>query len=152
MLMPILRTSLFAIVLSLGAIFAPGMASDMEASAAAKATVSADQIRAQWATMKQAYLDSVAHYAGQPQFAGLIQEYSAALDETGQSLEAFIALKQTTPPVPATAMTPAVDRLVKNLTQLKLLQGKAKGKLITIIGGALKQQQQITQNAIKNMR
>ena len=49
-------------------------------------------------------------------------------------------------------MTPAVDRLVKNLTQLKLLQGKAKGKLITIIGGALKQQQQITQNAIKNMR
>ncbi len=151
MLIKTTRASLFAIALSLATTFIPGMAVGVEASAAAT-TVSADQIRSQWATMKKSYLDSVASLAGQPQHSAVIQEYNVALEDTGKSLEAFIALKQTTPPVATTVMTPAVDQLVKNLSRLKALQGKAKGNLVTIIGGALKQQQQITQNAIKNMR
>ncbi len=119
---------------------------------AATPVVSIDQVRAQWAGMRKTYLDSIAPYAGQPQYAALLKDYSAGLDETGAALEAFIALKQANPPAAPAVLTPAVDRLINDLTRLKTLQGKASGNLITVLGSALKQQQQITQNAIKNMR
>jgi hypothetical protein len=151
MLIPISRTWLFAAALTCATVL-PGTALATETAAAAVTAVSVDQVRGQWASAKKAYLDSIATYAGQAQYAGLLQEYTAALEETGKALEAYIALKQTNPPVAPAVMTPAVDRLTKGLTQLKTLQGKATGNLITILGGALKQQQQITQNAIKNMR
>jgi hypothetical protein len=151
MLMKTLRSCLWATLLAFGVSLAPGLLLAGEADAAAKPQT-VEQIRSQWAAMKKTYLDSVAPLAGQPEHAALVQEYNVALDDTGKSLEAFIALKQANPPAAATQMTPAVDRLVKDLARMKALQGKAKGKLITIIGGALKQQQQITQNAIKNMR
>jgi hypothetical protein len=142
---------LFTVVLpSAGLIVSVPLASAQ--AEAASATVSVEQVRAQWATMRKAYLDGVAPYAGQPQFAALLKEYKAALDETGASLEAYIALKQAGAATPPAALTPAVDKLIANLTRLKTLQGRASGNLITVLGSALKQQQQITQNAIKNMR
>lgn len=121
-------------------------------SEAKSGAVNIDQVRAQWADMRKTYQDSIAPYAGQPEHAALLKEYNAALDDTGKALEEYIALKQTAPTAPPATLTPAVDKLVNNLTRLKGLQGKASGKLITVLGDALKQQQQITQNAIKNMR
>ncbi len=112
--------------------------------------VSVDQVRAQWAAMRKAYLDSSAAYATQPEHSTLLKEYNTLLDETGKSLEGYIALRLARS-APAT-LTPAVDKLIGNLTRLKAMQAKASGNLITVLGNALKQQQMITQNAIKNMR
>jgi hypothetical protein len=137
--------------LVLGAPLAPALATDAEATVVAT-PFSAEQVRAQWAAARKAYLDSIAPYAADPRYVVLIKDYTLALDDTGKSLEAYIKLKLTTPPVAPVVMTPAVDLLVKNLTRLKTLQAQAQGNLITVLGGALKQQQQITQNAIKNMR
>lgn len=141
-----LRAPLFALWIALAAL--AGMALGMDSASATATTLNAEQVRAQWEGAKKAYQDAIAPYAGQAQHTALVQEYTAALDETGKSLEAYIKAKQGNP----AALTPAVDQLTKNLTQLKSLQAKAKGNLITILGGALKQQQQVTQNAIKNMR
>jgi hypothetical protein len=67
-------------------------------------------------------------------------------------LEAYIALRQAQPATAPALLTPAVDKLIGNLTRLKAMQAKASGNLISVLGNALKQQQLITQNAIKNMR
>jgi hypothetical protein len=125
-----------------------GMTLALNTAHASATAINADQVRAQWEGARKAYLEAIAPYNGQAQHAALLQEYTAALDETGKSLEAYIKAKQSNP----AGLTPAVDQLTKNLTQLKTLQAKAKGNLITVLGGALKQQQQVTQNAIKNMR
>jgi hypothetical protein len=145
-----LRSCLLSAALIFGTLLIPGLSRANEANA--PAALGIEQIRAQWAAMKKTYQESVAPLAGQAKHAGLIKEYNTALDDAGKSLEAFIAIKQAYPPNAAEVMTPAVDKLVKDLGRLKSLQGKAKGNLVTILGGALKQQQQITQNAIKNMR
>lgn len=131
----------------------PALAAKSDSKSEAKSgAVNVDQVRSQWAGMRKTYQDSIAPYAGQPEHAALLKEYNATLDDTGKALEEYIALKQSTPAAPPATLTPAVDKLINNLTRLKSLQGKASGKLITVLGDALKQQQQITQNAIKNMR
>lgn len=145
------RAFFLSATLMLGAVLLAAPAAQAEA-AATTAGVSAAQVRAQWASARQAYLDGIAPYVKQAQHSALLQEYTAALDDTGKSLEAFIALKLAKPAVAPSVMTPAVDQLTNHLMRLKTLQGKAKGNLISVLGGALKQQQQITQNAIKNMR
>jgi hypothetical protein len=149
--MSIFRPFAFAIVLGLGTVSPIGSVLHA-ADSSTTTTVSATQVREQWAKAKKSYQDSIAPYAGQAQHAALIKDYNSALDDTGKSLETFIKLKLSSPPSPASEMTPAVDQLAKNLGRLKTLQGKASGDVLTVLGGALKQQQQITQNALKNMR
>jgi hypothetical protein len=135
------RFRLFLITLMLG------LAAPMLAWAASPAEVAA-QARDQWAKARVAYLDSIKPHAADP----LVAQYTAALDKAGKSLENYLALKTASPAPKATALTPAVDQLVKDLAALRVLQGKAKGSLATALGGALAQHNQVTQTALKNMR
>ncbi len=121
------------------------------ASAATPADT-AKQVRDNWAKTRQAYLDSVQPYAGQPAHAALIKQYTEALDKTGAALENYLNLKLATPAAPAAKLTPAVDLLIKSLTALRSLRGKATGPLVNVLGSALGQQNEVAQTALKNMR
>ena len=120
--------------------------------AQAAGALTAEEVNNQWAAAKKAYLEQTAPFANQPQFADLIKKYNAEVEATGKSLNDYIKLKQANPPATPTALTPVMDQLYKNLKQLKTLQSQATGSLTTVLGNALKQQQLITQNALKNMR
>jgi hypothetical protein len=115
---------------------------------AASSTDVAAQVRAQWAEARVAYLASVKPHTADP----LVAQYTKALDKAGKSLDKYLELKSASPAPKATALTPAVDQLVKDLGALRVLQGKAKGKLATALGAALAQHNQVTQTALKNMR
>jgi hypothetical protein len=130
---------LMTLMLTLSTPFSAWAASSEEVAA---------QVRDQWAKARVAYLASVKPHAADP----LVPQYTAALDKAGESLEKYLALKLASPAPQATALTPAVDQLVKDLGALRVLQGKAKGKLATALGGALAQHNLVTQTALKNMR
>ena len=129
----------------------------LPASAAAPAKVAtpaetAAQVRSQWAEAKKAYEAAVKPYAGKPEYAATLKQFGETLDATGLALEQYLTLKLAAPPTPATKITPVVDQIAKNLTTLRALQGKAGSGLVTVLGAALGQHNQITQNALKNMR
>lgn len=124
-----------------------GLATPMFAWAASPAEVAA-QARDQWAKARVAYMASVKPHATDP----LVAQYTTALDKAGKSLDQYLTLKTASPAPQATALTPAVDQLVKDLAALRVLQGKAKGSLATALGAALAQHNLVTQTALKNMR
>ncbi|GEM_PF-3415879 len=124
----------------------------MGTAQASAAPVGPEQIRTQWATAKKAYQDKIAPFASLPEHAEVVKKYTAALEAAEKSLDAYIKLKQATPPAPPAQLTPVMDQLYKNLRDLKTLQGQAKGGLTTVLGNALREQQMITQTALKNMR
>lgn len=107
----------------------------------------ASQTRDNWDKARVAYLASVKPYENQ----ALVAQYTLALDKAGASLERYLELKLATPATPPAKLTPAVDRLVKDLTALRKLRGKAKGPLANVLGTALAQHNQIAQTALKNM-
>jgi len=131
----ILMTLLFSLVAPLSAL------------AATPAEVAA-QVREQWAKVRVSYLASVKPYAADP----LVPQYTIALDKAGKSLENFLQLKLASPAAAPTTLTPVVDQLIKDLTALRLLQGKASGNLATTLGTALAQHNLVCQTALKNMR
>jgi len=124
-----------------------GLTTPIVAWAANPAEVAA-QVRDQWAKARVTYLASVKPHTADP----LVGQYTTALDKAGKSLDNFLTLKTASPAPQATALTPAVDQLVKDLAALRVLQGKAKGSLATALGSALAQHNQVTQTALKNMR
>lgn len=140
------------LVLSL-ALSVPLMPLAVPSARAATAATPADvaqQARANWAQTRAALLEAVKPY--QAKDAALIGQYTAALDKAGASLENYLALKLASPPTPANKLTPAVDRLIKDLTELRKLRGKAKGSLANVLGDALTKHNEIAQTALKNMR
>lgn len=122
-----------------------------QAVAATPAEIAA-QVRDQWAKNRAAYMAAVQPYAGQPTYAGLAQNFTAALDKTGASLENYLTLKLASPPTPAAQLTPAVDQLSKDLGALRLLYRQASGPMVNVLGTALTQHSATTQTALKNMQ
>lgn len=106
----------------------------------------ADQVRSQWAAAQKGYQEAIKPYAGTP----LAVQYTDTLSKTGVLLEKYISLKLAA--APAAEITPVVDQLIKNLGLLRVLQGKATGNMLTVLGTALSQHSLATQNALKNMR
>lgn len=148
--MRLMTTSAFCLALLLApAMPAAVMAADAVATTPAEI---AAQTRANWTKAREAYLASVKPYQGVAASATLITQYTAALDKTGVSLEKYLMLKLATPAVTAAEMTPVVDQLYKDLLLLRAVRSKATGGLATALGTALTQQNQITQNALANMR
>lgn len=122
------------------------------ASWAATPTETATQVRNQWAEAKKAYEAAIKPYANKPEHAALLKQYGDTLDKTNQALERYLELKLASPPTPANKITPVVDQLAGNLATLRRLQRGAKGGLVTVLGTALAQHNQVAQNALKNMR
>jgi hypothetical protein len=144
-----------SLCLTLFLALAPAVSSPVQAAVAATAGTPAEvaqQARAKWTRSREAYLASVQPFQAQPGQAALIGQYTAALDKAGASLEHYIALKLATPATPAAKLTPAVDRLIKDLAALRTLRGKAKGPLANVLGTALSQHNEAAQTALKNMR
>ena len=119
---------------------------------ALSATEIAGQIRANWAQAKNNYLAAIKPYESQPAYAGLLTQYTAALNNTGTTLEQYLTLKLAKPAPPATAVTPVIDQLIKDLAALRTLNGQATGPLVNVLGAALAQHSQTAQTALKNMR
>lgn len=143
-----------AILLAAAPMLAPAQlaASPAAIEAAATPAETAMRVRAHWAKAKEDYLAAVQPYAAQPANATLLKQYTAALDKTGVTLEKYLALKLATPATPPAKLTPVVDQLIKDLTALRTLRGKAKGPLANALGAALTQHNQVAQAALKNMR
>ena len=122
------------------------------ASLAATPAEVAKDVRSKWADAKTKLDAAVKPLAGQPAHAPLIAKYAEATDKTGAALEKYLTLKLATPATAPAKMTPAVDELLKSLTNLKTLKGQATGPLITVLGNVMAQQQETVQNALKNIR
>lgn len=130
-------------ILTLVALFT--LSFGVSALAATTAELAA-QVRTQWATAQKGYQEAIKPYAGTP----LAVQYTDTLNKTGTLLEQYISLKLAA--APAAQITPVVDQLIKNLGLLRVLQGKATGDMLTVLGTALTQHNLATQNALKNMR
>ncbi len=142
-------------VLLIGLAVAAGLPTQSWAAAKTKIAApaeTADQVRNQWAEAKKVYLAAIKPYADKPEHAALLKQYGETLDLAGQALDQYLALKLASPPAPADKITPVVDQIAKHLVALRSMQGKAGGSLVTVLGAALSQHNQITQNALKNMR
>lgn len=120
-----------------------------EAMAATPAEV-ADQVRTNWAKAKTAYLASVKPYTVVAANVTLINQYTAATDKAGATLEKYLSLKLAGSA--PEEVTPVVDQLSKDLLAMKAIRAKATSGLGTALGTALTQQNLVTQTALANMR
>lgn len=112
----------------------------------------ADQVRANWAQARADYLAAIKPYKGTAEYGPLLTQYTAALNKTGNALDQYLALKLANPPATPEQLTPVVDQMIKNMSALRTLNGKASGPLVNILGTALSQHSLAAQTALKNMR
>lgn len=112
----------------------------------------ADQVRANWAQARAGYLAAIKPYKGTAEYGPLLTQYTAALNKTGNALDQYLALKLANPPATPEQLTPVVDQMIKNMSALRTLNGKASGPLVNILGTALSQHSLAAQTALKNMR
>lgn len=119
------------------------------AALADNATVAAD-VRTNWSNSRAAYLKSVQPYLTVSSYATLVNQYTAATDKAGATLENFLNLKLAGSP--PEQVTPVVDQLSRDLLAMKSVRAKATGALGSALGNALSQQNLVTQNALANMR